>query len=164
MIVGKGDIASVLPDRKDLMFFASGVSNSQETNPEAFKRERELLMKQDKFSHLVYFSTLSIYAKESPYTKHKQLMEHLVKSFFQTYTIIRIGNITWGSNPNTFINNYKKCMGDGTPFHVDDVYRYIVDEEEFLYWINLIPNWSTEMNVPGRRMKVREILKKYGNA
>ena len=32
MIIGKGDIAKILNDRKEAIFFASGVSNSNETN------------------------------------------------------------------------------------------------------------------------------------
>ena len=39
MIIGKGDIASILNDREGAIFFASGVSNSSETNELAFKRE-----------------------------------------------------------------------------------------------------------------------------
>ena len=48
MIVGYGDIASVLKDRKGTIFFASGVSNSQETRESEYKREEDLLMKQNK--------------------------------------------------------------------------------------------------------------------
>jgi len=44
---------------------------------------------------------------------------------------------------------------------IKDVYRYVVEKEEFLYWIGLIPDWNCEMNVPGSRMKIREVVKKY---
>ena len=55
MIVGKGDIASILNDREGAIFFASGVSKSTETNESEFWREIELLDKQDKSKCIFYF-------------------------------------------------------------------------------------------------------------
>ena len=159
MIIGNGDIASVLPSRQDLLFFASGVSNSQETNESEYQRELNLLLTQNRESHVVYFSTLSIFYKSSRYTTHKRVMEELVKRNFNTYTIIRIGNITWGNNPYTFINAYKL-----KPYDVKNEYRYLVNKEEFLHWINMIPSWSCEINIPGERILATEAIKKYGNA
>lgn len=46
MIIGNGDVASVLQDRDDLIYFASGVSNSQETRGSEFRREKDLLFEQ----------------------------------------------------------------------------------------------------------------------
>ena len=43
------------------------------------------------------------------------------------------------------------------------MYRYVVDKDEFLHWLNMIPPWSCELNIPGRRMKVREIVREYVN-
>lgn len=101
MIIGHGDIASVLPDKKDLLFFASGVSNSQETRESEYTREKNLLKEQDRKSHLVYISTLAVFYGSSRYVKHKREMEELIKQEFSRYTIIRIGNITWGTNSHT---------------------------------------------------------------
>ena len=159
MIIGNGDIASVLPDRKDFIFFASGVSNSKEKSIKAFNREKNLLLNQDFTKHIVYFSSLAIYYSDTYYTRHKMRMEELVKGHFRSRTIVRLGNITWGKNPYTLIN-YLKAHPKAK---IKDVYRYICDKEEFLYWINMIPNWNTEMNIPGRRMKVVDIIKEYGN-
>ena len=159
MIIGYGDIASVLPDNS-LLFFASGVSNSQETREEEYQREERLLLKQTQlFPHLVYFSSLAVFESDTRYIKHKRKMETLVKTFFPKHTIVRIGNITWGDNPHTLIN-YLKAHKDAP---IQDVYRYVVDKEEFLYWINKIPDLSCEMNIPGRRMKVQEIVDIYCN-
>ena len=83
-------------------------------------------------------------------------MEKLVKDTFTCYTIIRIGNIAFGKNPNTFINAYK-----AKPYIPKDEYRYIVDKEEFLFWVDLIPEWNCEINIPGQRMTVKAALKKY---
>ena len=161
MVLGHGDIASVLTDRDDIIYFASGVSNSRETDERQYKREMRFLLLQDKSKHLVYFSSLCVFYADTRYAKHKKDMEFAVKLLFDKYTIIRIGNITWGNNPNTLINFLRNKIKNGEPVEIQDVYRYIVDKEEFLYWIDMIPNWSAEMNIPGRRMKVLDIIKEY---
>ena len=88
MIIGNGDLASVLPDREDLIFFASGVSNSQETRESEYQREVDLLMKQNRDSHIVYFSTLASFYSRTRYVDHKLNMESLIKRYFKKYTII----------------------------------------------------------------------------
>ena len=60
MIVGKGDIASILNDREGAIFFASGVSKSTETDESKYRREMELLDKQDRTKCLFYFSSISV--------------------------------------------------------------------------------------------------------
>lgn len=156
-LVGSGDIASILPKRDDLLFFASGVSNSQETRESEYQRELSLLLGQSRDRHLVYFSSLATLDGTTRYHRHKREMERTVQKEFSLHTIIRIGNITWGSNPNTLIN-YLRAHPDA---EIKDEYRYIVDESELLYWINLIPKWPCQINVPGRRMKVQEVVDAY---
>jgi len=154
MIIGHGDIASVLSDREDRLYFASGVSNSQETQESEYTREIDLLEKQDTWRHIVYFSSLSVFYTDTRYAQHKRQMEKLVKKRFGHYTIIRLGNITWGKNPHTLINYLRNHRSA----EIQDVYRYIVEKKEFLHWIDLIPEWSCEMNIPGNMMKVRDIV------
>lgn len=160
MIIGNGDIASVLKDREDILYFASGVSNSQETRQSEYQREIDLLLKQDKSKHIVYFGSLAIFYSDTRYVRHKRLMEELVKEHFKTYTIFRIGNIAWGKNPHTIINFFKNRIKNGEELEIRDEFRYVVNKEEFLYWIDLIPAWSCEINVPGWRMKVSKIVEK----
>jgi len=161
MIVGNGDIASVLKDREDRIYFASGVSNSQEDRESEYRREVELLLSQDKKRHLVYFSSLSIFYSDTRYAQHKRQMEKLIRGNFSHWSIVRIGNITWGVNPHTLINHLINQKRLGQELEIRDVNRYLVNEEEFLYWVSLIPEWNCEMNIPGRRMKVAEIVKEY---
>lgn len=156
MVIGNGDIASVLPE-SDLLFFASGVSNSQETRKAEYYREMKLLSSMDKTKHIVYFSSLGVLNRETRYYQHKRTMEVLVKRYFPSHTIIRIGNISWGKNPNTLIN-YLKAHPEA---EIRDEYRHIVDKDEFLYWINLIPDWSCEMNITGKFLTVQEVYDEY---
>lgn len=165
VIVGNGDIAKALMENPDLrdnwIYYASGVSNSAETRESEFKRERELLLSQDHSKHLVYFGSLCMFYKDSPYTRHKMNMEKIIKENFPAYTIMRLGNITWGTNPTTIINYFKNERKAGRPLTIQDVYRFIVDKDEFYYWLNMIPEWPCEMNVSGRRMKVVDIVKEF---
>jgi hypothetical protein len=171
MIIGNGDIAGALQevDRDDLLFFASGVSNSSETRASEFQREKSLLFRIQEIKHIVYFSSLAVFYSDTPYAQHKRQMEQCVKTWaftrgqhpWGTYTIIRVGNITWGRNPHTLINHLRLQRERGEELEVQDVYRYVIDKDEFLHWMQLIPAWSCEMNLSGKRMKVAEIVNKY---
>lgn len=156
MIVGHGDIASVIVDTGKL-FFASGVSNSAETRKEEFDREVRLLMDQDPEEHLVYFSSLSVFYSDTPYANHKRNMEGFVQAR-KSYTIVRLGNITWGTNPRTLLNVLRTKILHKDPYEVQPVYRYVVSQDEFQHWMALIPWWNCEMNIPGERLLVQQIV------
>lgn len=160
-IEGKGDIARVLEDRPGILFFARGVSNSQETRESEYQREKETLLCMDRTQRLVYFGSLSIFYNNNRYAQHKREMEQLVRENFPRYCIVRIGNISWGDNPHTLINHLRNRVAQGQPVEIQDVYRYVVDQDEFLHWISLIPDFNCEINIPGARMKVKDIFKKY---
>lgn len=160
MILGTGDIATALEDRSDITFFASGVSNSREYKDETFRRESNLLMEQERNIHLVYFSTLSIYYSKSPYVLHKLNMEYLVKTHFKTYTIVRLGNILWGSNENTLINYLKGKVSEHDTVLIHNTYRYLISKEEFKHWMKLIPvGIQNEMNITGKMVWVPDLFK-----
>ncbi len=160
MILGNGDIARSLIDTNSLLFFASGVSNSAEVRDSEFQRERRLLLKQDKHQHIVYFGSLSIFYADNAYARHKKEMERLVKKNFKKWTIVRLGNITWGTNPHTIINFLRKKIADDEPFEIKNVSRYVLSSEEFQHWMNMIPSWNCEMNLTGEFLKVEEIVRR----
>ena len=160
-IVGNGDIAKVLKNRAGFTFFASGVSNSRETRESEYRRELDLLLKQPKNKRLIYFSSLAVYYADNRYTQHKRQMESTIKEEFPHYTIVRLGNITWGVNPHTLINFLRERLYKGKPLTIRDEYRYIIEKDEFLHWISLISDWNCEMNITGKRMKVQEIVDEY---
>lgn len=162
-IIGNGDIASAIKEadlnRSNIIYFASGVSNSAETDKSCFERERSLLMLQSRYCHLVYFSTLSVYyGSTTAYLLHKMQMEQLVKTNFLSYTIFRIGNIDWGKNPHTIINFFKSEHLAGRTPELQDAYRHIISKQEFLYWLELMPVWMRdEINIPGVMLSVKQI-------
>ncbi len=159
MIVGKGDIASVLPHRHDLLFFAAGISDQgiAEHEMDKFNREYELLMQIPTNMHLVYFSTLHIFDSNTPFTSYKKIMEKKVRNTFKTYTIVRIGNITWAENPNDFLFQFRQKIKTDEN-HIMDGNKYMIGKKEFQHWMNLIPAGQIhEMNITGRLMSHTEI-------
>ena len=113
MIVGNGLIANLFKneDRENVVFFASGVSNSLETEKSAFLREENLLRKhltENPKKIFIYFSTCSIYDSSkngSLYVNHKLKMERLVEDLAPKYLILRVSNaVGKGGNPNLLMN------------------------------------------------------------
>ena len=119
MIIGNGILANAIRfyDREDVIFFASGVSNSLEKNPAEFEREISLLksvMNQHPDKKLIYFSTCSIYDASktaSPYVMHKLTIEKIIEEQHSNFIIFMVGNaVGRGGNPNTLINFLKSSI------------------------------------------------------
>lgn len=138
MIIGNGMIANALLSFKDdneNIIFASGVSNSKETNEEAFKREIDLLLNQDKTKNLIYFSSCSIYditLQDSHYVKHKIRMEKLIQEQFNKFCILRLPTLIGRTNnPFTFFNNIRnKIIQNEEVVVFKNAWRYIFDVED----------------------------------
>lgn len=159
MIVGNGNIASVLNDRTEVLFFASGVSNSQCTYDNEFQRERDLLYRQRTDLMLVYFSSISIYTVSSSYTEHKITIETFIKKTFKNYCIIRIGNLDWDTNPNTFLNNLRGKKARGESFEIRDEYKFMISKEQLLLITDNLPlTGQNEINIFGDMKKVIDLI------
>ena len=113
MIVGNGLIANLFRenDRENVVFFASGVSNSLETDKSAFLREENLIrktIKENPNKIFIYFSTCSIYDSSkngSSYVNHKLKMEQIVEELANQFLILRVSNaVGKGGNPNLLMN------------------------------------------------------------
>lgn len=119
MIIGTGLIAKAFGqhDKEEVIFFASGVSNSLETDQRQFDREKCLILNTIN-SHptklFIYFSTCSIYDPskyESAYVLHKLHMEQLIKNECNSFLILRISNAVGnGGNPNLLMNYLAKTI------------------------------------------------------
>lgn len=160
MILGNGNIGSMLQDREGAIFFASGISNSSaKEGDEGFAREINLLRQQDHKLCIFYFSTISIFYKESWYVNHKKKMEQLIRSNFNNYNIIRIGNLTWDTNKNTFINALRAKKEKGEPFEILNEYRWMINKEELLLITNNLPLYGqNEINVFGKMALVKDLI------
>ena len=164
MIIGRGDIASAIKDDHRYLFFASGVSDSSCDDGNKFERERDYLGKMNPKSHIFYFSTLSIFYDKTPYTEHKEFMETQIKIHFERYTIIRIGNITWGNNKNIMVTYFRECLKKQIEPEIKDVYRHIVTLDDFQYWLEQLKNKpQKEALITGCKLKVSAIWEMVKN-
>lgn len=136
MIIGKGMIAKAFATYQDndIVIFASGVSNSQETNEKNFTREYNLLVStinENKNSTLVYFSTCSIeddFMKETLYVKHKIMMEKTIKKLCSKFFIFRLSQVVGYSSSPTLINFiYKSILGSKEFTIYKNATRNIID-------------------------------------
>jgi len=164
MIIGHGDIAGVLNDRTDVIFFASGVSNSKCRDETQFRREQNLLVKTyaDYYRpgmSLFYFSTISIAWATTPYTVHKMKMELSVRALWSDHTIIRIGNIDWGDNPNTFLNYIRRKHKEGVNVEIRDEWKYMISKGQLLAITDNIPaQGKHRLSVFGEMKKVKDLI------
>ncbi|RXM60929.1 hypothetical protein BOQ60_23605 [Chryseobacterium sp. CH1] len=97
MIIGNGILANALKfyDKDDVIFFASGVSNSLEKEASEFEREISLLksvVSQNPDKKFFYFSTCSIYDPTktgSPYVIHKLKIEKTDRRTLPTFRYLK---------------------------------------------------------------------------
>lgn len=140
MIIGRGLIANIFKDtnKEDIIFFASGVSNSLETDINQFSRERDLIEKtieENPTKKFVYFSTCSIYDSSkyaSAYVLHKLDMENLIEKIAQNFLICRVSNAVGnGGNSNLLINYLVNNIKENNPILVHQkATRNLIDVED----------------------------------
>lgn len=137
MIVGNGMLARAFEPyaaRGDVLVFASGVSNSRETDPETYAREVQLL-EEARARHpaavLVYFSTCSILDHElhnTPYVRHKISQESRVAQHAH-FHIFRLPQVVGHSdNPHTLANYFYNHLINHEPITVwSEAERNLID-------------------------------------
>jgi UDP-2-acetamido-2,6-beta-L-arabino-hexul-4-ose reductase len=141
MIVGNGLIANAFSNKEfpmDVIVFASGASDSKNSNESAFEREHELLREvlnrnQDKL--MIYFSTASVLdesLQNSPYCIHKRKMEAYLVENASKYLIARVSNVVGNSgNPKTIFNYFKHHLLTGQKFELwETAERNLVDVDD----------------------------------
>lgn len=114
MIVGNGLLANTFhhyQDNDDIIIFAAGVSNSNETRVQAFEREMQLLnrvIRSDKL--LIYFSSCDVidenYIAEKLYYQHKMNVERFIEKNSNKYLIFRLPQVFGPSNNKHTLINY----------------------------------------------------------
>lgn len=142
MIVGSGLLAKAFENRfasdPRVCIFASGVSNSQCTDPAEFEREsrllRDTLMQMPSNGLFVYFSTCSVAdpaAAGSPYVLHKLAMESLI-SDWPHHLICRLPQVAGRTrNSHTLLNYLATCISEGRKFAIwTGASRNIIDIDD----------------------------------
>jgi nucleoside-diphosphate-sugar epimerase len=140
VIIGNGLLArSFAADRLAELkatVFASGVSNSSETDPTAFEREGHLLVKalNNAQGRFVYFSTCSVTDPdrvETHYVRHKLKMERLIAERDE-YLILRLPQVVGRTdNPHTLSNYLASRIRNAEPLHIwVKAVRCLIDVED----------------------------------
>jgi hypothetical protein len=161
MIVGHGSLAKLLKDREGAILFASGVGNSLCTDTQDFKRERQLIIQifsgNDDEQSFFYFSP--IVKQPTSYGAYKLNTEILVKSIFQNYNIIRLGNIWECTNPNTFRNAIKAKQAKGEPVEIRDEFKYMIHADQLNMVVHGLPlTGKNEISIFDQMLKVKDCL------
>ena len=140
MIIGNGLIANLFKnhDRENVVFFASGVSNSLEIRPEEFLREENLIkntIAANKDKIFVYYSTCSIYDSSktgSDYVLHKLKMEQIIKNSCDRFLILRVSNaVGKGGNANLLMNYIVNAVKNNETINVHTkATRNLIDVED----------------------------------
>lgn len=139
MVIGNGLLAkkmSLFNDNNDILIFASGVSNSKETNHNEYKRELDLLKTfLGTNKKLIYFSTCSVLMEcqsISHYITHKKNVEEYIKNNFNNYIIFRLPNVVGKTdNTHTSFNYFKnKLITNSQLFIEKESLRYFIDVDD----------------------------------
>ena len=174
MIIGDGLIATAFLEKydkdKNIIIFASGVSNSQEINPSHFLREKKLLNKiilENPNIKFIYFSTILIGYKNNPYYTHKKEMEDLIKKTSTNYIIFRVPQLIGKTgNNNNLINSLVNTIKNNQEFNVyGDVKRAIIDVSDLIDLVDYCRRkiTCTTVNISGiEKLSVIDLSKKIG--
>lgn len=172
-ILGRGLLARAFDEDEvrslGATVFASGVSNSQQTDPSEYAREAGMLRAAlDECSgRFVYFSTCSITDPdrvETPYAQHKQRMEALIRER-GNYLILRLPQVVGSTdNPHTLINHLVSHIEAGQPLNIwEHAVRCLVDVDDVaaiamhLLRHDLLPNSTLDV-APDENLTLLELV------
>jgi nucleoside-diphosphate-sugar epimerase len=153
MVIGCGLMASAFigdyVSDNNFIIFASGVSNSHETNISEFKREENLLIKtllKNEDKHIVYFSTFNdSNIEKRKYIEHKLNMEMLIKNSKSNYTILKLPQVVgYGGNKHTLVNFIVNKIKNNEEINVyENTYKSLIDVEDIKRIVDvLLKQWK----------------------
>lgn len=152
-IIGNGLLARAFSNTiiDNSLIFCSGVSNSQEVQPEAFLREENLL-KEALSKHndkcFIYFSSVAAPTLANLYFKHKINMERLIKVSSNNYLIFRLPYVAGIALNTTLFPTIVENIYLQKKFTVyKNATRTIVDIEDVVEIVNIIAKQSIKNKV-----------------
>lgn len=139
-IIGNGMIAKAFAKHPhqphDVCIFASGVSNSRETNPLAFEREKELLIHTlnthpDKL--FIYFSSCAVTEESAvAYTLHKLELESIIQSSGNRYIIFRLPQVVGLTHNTTLVSYFVHKIINREVFEIYTKPRTLIDIDDVI--------------------------------
>ncbi len=174
MVIGGGMMAqafSRFQEDKQVVIFASGVSDSLEERAEAFDRERILLKRaraENAGKLLVYFGTCSVVdpdRRDTPYVRHKLAMESLLQNSEGPWMTLRlplaIGPVHRTRTLAQFL--YERILRE-QPFDVwAHATRYPIDVADTFriasHFIAQRALWNRRINLALRAFKITDFVR-----
>lgn len=173
IIIGGGLIAKAFKNRidKKVLIFASGVSNSNETNKVFLDKEKNLLISTIKNypnHRLIYFSSILILKKiKNPYYQHKLEMESIIKKSKIKYLILRLPQIIGkGGNQNNLVNFFVNNIINSNKIFIEkNTYRALIDIDDLVKLVIFLINKKNKIvNLSHIELiKVEHIVKIIGD-
>lgn len=145
MIVGKGLIGEAFEssgiDFSDYIIFASGVSNSEDTDDKNYKREEDLIIKTIKENRglkIIYFSCVLAGVTNNKYYNSKLKIEEIIKRNSSNYIIFRVPQIIGKKgNPNNLLNYLKNSIINEKEISIyNNIERSLVDVDDLIKIVN----------------------------
>jgi len=179
MTIGNGLIANGIQlssnSAKEVLLFASGVSNSNETNPIEFNREKKLLIeaiKNNMDKTIIYISSCDVEdpVNNKKYYKHKLHMEAVVQNTVKNYYIFRLPQVVGKTNnENTLFNFLVNKINKNEQFDIWTLAkRNLIDIDD----VNKVINFIIKKNIlknsiiniaSSRNYSILEIVNKIEN-
>jgi len=152
MIIGDGLLGrSFLNSNQnynDIVIFASGVSDSLNSNESSFEREKLLVLntlKEYKTYKFVYFSSVLAGVIDNNYYNHKIDIEELIKTHSDNYIIFRVPQIIGSvGNKHNLFNHIKNLIENNQEVIVyNNVYRALLDVDDLVNLVNYFKDTIT---------------------
>lgn len=149
MVIGNGSIANIFikkySDNKDILIFASGVSDSNETDDNKFKREEDLLVNsiiENKDIKIIYFSSVFVNHIDNKYYSHKLKIESIIENRSTNYIILRLPQIiSFSGNKNNLINYFYNSIKNNQEIKIyENTFRCLIDIEDVFKITNYVIN------------------------
>jgi nucleoside-diphosphate-sugar epimerase len=175
MIIGTGLIASAFSKSEkkydNLIIFASGVSDSKQTDVNEYRREESLILNtinENKGLKFIYFSSMLAGIKNNQYYNHKVNIEKLITDNAKKYLIFRAPQIIGHTgNKNNIINAFKNSiLNENTVNVFSNAKRAIIDVDDLVNIVNYCVDKTTcsIINISNiEKISVFELVTKISN-
>lgn len=176
-IIGDGLLGKSMANLKtnrDCLIIGAGVSNSGEIRASEFQREMDLVssaIEHNKELRVVYFSTSSVnQTTQTPYIKHKRVMEKVVASLAQEWSIYRLPQVVGVVNNTTLICHIVRSVLGGQTLKVQlNAGRRIICIEDVVRVCELLLNADQGVNTvqniaPGYSVSVLKMVEYIARA
>ena len=172
MIIGNGLLASEFKKSNEnydnVIIFASGVSDSKETNLASFGREERLIIdtiNENVDLKFIYFSSILSGTLDNEYYNHKIKFENIIRSKCSDYMIIRAPQIIGeGGNKNNLVNTFKNLLINNERIKVfTNIERSLIDVSDLVNIVNYCKNkvFCETLNLSYiEKIKVLDLVKK----